>query len=150
MNTDILFRPITLASLRRPAAIAVIVYILALFGSYLLLGQAQSEWRTVNVYWETAVTISDDLVQAESAFDDAANSDDDRNEAGDPASERPQASGFDGPARTHSIAVWQVLGTWLDVRADTHAMQMEALSHLDYVHGELDTQSRPDTRYSNH
>lgn len=106
----------------RIVAIAVAVYVVLLAGSYLLLWSAHTKFDRDYVYWNMATSISAEV--------------DDHYDTSTP---RPQASGSEwSKPRTHSPAVWTVLGTWWRTREKDDAMAKEALSHLEWVYGTID------------
>ena len=109
-------------------------YLVLLSLSYLLLSQAQSSWTNTEVYWEEAAGVAADV-------DDSAS----LREAVRIVGERPKLpEGGDDMPVTRSLAVWNVLGTWVKVRESENRLEIAVMGQLEWVHAVLQEDSKMD------
>ena len=109
-------------------------YLVLLSLLYLLLSQAQSSWTNTEVYWEEAAGVAVDVNDSASL-----------REAVRIVGKRPMPpeSGLDMPV-TQSLAVWNVLGTWVKVRESENRLEIVVMGQLEWVHAVLQEDSKMD------
>lgn len=107
-------------------------YLVLLSLSYLLLSQAQSSWTNTEVYWEEASGVAVDV-------DDSAS----LREAVRIVDERPTLpEGGDDMPIIRSLAVWDVLRTWVKVRESENRLEIAVMGQMEWVHAVLQTESQ--------
>lgn len=107
-------------------------YLVLLFLSYLLLSQARADWEDTAVYWEEASSLAVD-VNRTASLQEAIRS----------VGERP-APPEDGDFEpdTRSLAVWDVLGTWVSVRESADRLSIAVMGQLEWADAVLQAESR--------
>ncbi len=112
----------------RPAA----GYLVALFLSCLLLSAARSSWENESFYREKAVAIATNVDRAESL-----------REAVRLVGERPPIpEDIDYVPNTRSLAVWDVLWTWVKVRESEDRLGIATMEQFEWSQTVLETESR--------
>ena len=107
-------------------------YLVLLYLSYLLLSQAQSSWTNTEVYWEEASGVAVDV-------DDSAS----LREAVRIVGERPTLpEGGDDMPIIRSLAVWNVLRTWVKVRESENRLEIAVMGQMEWVHAVLQAESQ--------
>lgn len=107
-------------------------YLVLLSLSYLLLSQAQSSWTNTEVYWEESSGVAVDV-------DDSAS----LREAVRIVDERPTLpEGGDDMPIIRSLAVWDVLRTWVKVRESENRLEIAVMGQMEWVHAVLQTESQ--------
>lgn len=107
-------------------------YLVALFLSYRLLSDARSSWENESFYWEKAVAIATNVDRAESL-----------REAVLLVGERPPIpEDIAYEPNTRSLAVWDVLWTWVKVLKSEDQLGIATMEQFEWAQTVLETESQ--------